>query len=154
MAVVKEKMVVTMKMSGHAVSHARTDIKARDVSSVIDEPSERGGTNQGLTPTETLMASLAGCTNVITQRVAEANGVHIDNLDIRIEADFDRRGVRLQEEVAVPFPKVRLYIDVKTGADDEKLAEVKRQLNRYCPISKVIRASGTEIEEIWTVTRP
>ena len=46
--------VVTMKLEGAVKSHARTDILARDVESVIDEPTVRGGTNLGLTPTETL----------------------------------------------------------------------------------------------------
>ena len=56
--------VISMKVEGSSKSHARTDILTRDVESVIDEPTIRGGTNLGLTPTETLMASLIGCTNV------------------------------------------------------------------------------------------
>ena len=151
---IREKLEVSMRLAGKVVSHARTDVTVRGLTMTVDEPPERGGSNQGLTPTETLMAALLGCTNVITQRVAEKNGVHIDAMDLRLEAQFDRRGVRLQEEVDVPFPKVTLYIDVKTGADDAKMAVVKRELGMFCAVSKVIRASGTEIEEVWTVTRP
>ena len=61
-----QKSEVIMSMSATGETHARTKINIRDVSSVIDEPEARGGTNQGLTPTETLMASLIGCTNVIS----------------------------------------------------------------------------------------
>lgn len=153
MVTVKQKTVVTQKLTGDAKSHSLTEVKSRDVSSIIDEPAERGGTNKGLTPTETLMASLMGCTNVVFQRVAHANGIHVGALNIRLEAQFDRRGVTLQEEIAVPFPKITMYIDLKTDADDAKIAEAKRQLQMYCPVSKVIRASGTELEEIWTIQR-
>ena len=73
--------VVTMKLEGSVKSHARTDILARDVESVIDEPTVRGGTNLGLTPTETLMASLIGCTNVISHRIAERINVKINKMD-------------------------------------------------------------------------
>src|SRR5260370_37713390 len=92
MVTVTPKTVVTMRLSGNCASHSRTDVSVRDVKTTIDEPTERGGTNQGLTPTETLMASLIGCTNVITHKVAEKNGVDIDSLSVKLEARFDRRG--------------------------------------------------------------
>lgn len=154
MVTVKPKSIVTMKMEGAGVSHARTDVSVRDLRSVIDEPKERGGTNLGPSPTETMMASLVACTNVIAHRVAEKNGVHVRDLRIGLEADFDRRGVMMEAEVNVPFPSVRLRIDLTTDADAAAVEKVKRELPMYCPVSKVFRAAGTKIEEIWTVTRP
>lgn len=151
---IRPKSRVRMQMQSTAGSHSRTDVEVRDVASVIDEPLERGGTNQGLSPTETMMAALLGCTNVITHKVAAANGVDIQAMDIRLEADFDRRGVLLQQEVDVPFPKVTLHIDVTTEADEASLETIRQQLGMFCPVSKVIRQSGSVVEEIWTVHRP
>jgi uncharacterized OsmC-like protein len=150
----KAKTVVTMKLGGNCPSHSRTDVSVRDVKTTIDEPAERGGTNQGLTPTETLMASLIGCTNVITHKVAEKNGVDIDSLSVKLEAQFDRRGVTLAEEVNVPFPTVTLTIDLVTGADAAAVEKVKRDLQRFCPVSKVFRACGTDLKEVWNVSAP
>jgi len=31
---------------------------------------------------------------------------------------------------------------------------VNADLHRFCPISKVVRNSGMELEEVWNVTRP
>ena len=76
--------VIKMKVEGAVKSHARTDILARDVETVIDEPNARGGTNLGLTPTETLMASLIGCTNVISHRIAESIGIIIKKDSLRL----------------------------------------------------------------------
>jgi uncharacterized OsmC-like protein len=45
------------------------------------------------------MAALVGCTNVITHKVAHKNGVDIKSMNIRLEAQLDRRGVTLQEEI-------------------------------------------------------
>ena len=151
---VKEKTVVTMKLDGRCASHSRTDVSVRDVRATIDEPAERGGTNQGLSPTETLMASLVGCTNVITHKVAAKNGVRIDSMHVRLEAQFDRRGVTLQEEVDVPFPSVTLYIDLVTDADAAAVEKVKRELAAFCPVSKVFRACGSEVKEVWNVRAP
>ncbi|MGB7181239.1 MAG: OsmC family protein, partial [Burkholderiaceae bacterium] len=148
---IKMKSVVDMKMTGAAKSHARTDIAVRDVASVIDEPEVRGGTNQGLTPTETLVASLVGCTNVITQRIAHGMDVKIADLKIDAAAKFDRRGVSLEEEIEVPFPSVVLNIDIQTDASAHQITAIQRDLKKFCPIAKVIRNAGTTIDENWTV---
>jgi uncharacterized OsmC-like protein len=143
-----------MKLAGECASHARTDVAVRDVRVTIDEPVERGGTNAGLSPTETLMASLIGCTNVIAHKVARRNGVRLEAMSVRLEVEFDRRGVTLQEEVEVPFPSATLHIDITTDADDASIETLKRELAMFCPVSKVLRHAGTEIREVWTVARP
>jgi putative redox protein len=153
MAEAKAKTEVTMKMSATCPHHARSDVSVRDVESVIDEPTERGGTNLGMTPTETMVAALIGCTNVITNKIAEGYDMHIDSMDIDVEAQFDRRGVTLLEDVQVPFPSMILNIDVKTPNDAAEFDKVKADLQKFCPIAKVIRESGTEITENWTFTK-
>jgi putative redox protein len=140
---VKEKTVVTQRLQGRCTSHSRTDVMVRDRSMVIDEPLERGGTNQGFTPTETMMASLIGCTNVITHKVAEKNGVAIKSMNVRLEAEFDR-----------PFTSVTLYIDLETDADTPAVERVKRELSMFCPVSKVFGAAGIALKEVWNVSRP
>lgn len=152
MVTVKQKTVVKMSLKGIGETHSRTKVSVRDVSSVIDEPVERDGTNQGLTPTETLMAALIGCTNVITQRIAHHKGVKIEGMAIDCTADFDRRGVTLQEEIDVPFPAVQLDIAFKSDATPDQVEEIKADLQKFCPISKVVRGSGTKVEETWNVS--
>ena len=142
--------VVHMKLDGSSKSHSRTDIITRDVESVIDEPIARGGTNLGLSPTETLVSSLIGCTNVITHRIMEKMGFTINSMDIRSKTMFNRDGVGLIQEVDVPFPEITLDINISTNASQNDLEEVKKQLAMYCPIAKVIRNAGTKINENWT----
>lgn len=141
--------VVHMKLEGSSKSHSRADIIARDVESVIDEPVARGGTNLGLSPTETLMSSLIGCTNVITHRIMEKMGFKINSLDIKSKTLFNKDGVSLIQEVEVPFPEITLDIAISTNASESDLVEVQKQLAMYCPIAKVIRSSGTVINENW-----
>ena len=104
MVVVREKTTIKMRMEGVAQSHSRTDVSIAGLTTIIDEPVERGGTNLGMSPTQTFAASLIGCTNVISHKIAHKNGVEFKAMKIRLEADFDRRGVTLAEDVAVPFP--------------------------------------------------
>ncbi len=154
MADVKPKMTITMKLEGTCPTHARTDVLIGSNEITIDEPAARGGTDLGPSPTETLVAALVACTNVIGHRVAETHGVEIEAMSVDAEAQFDRRGVALVEEVEVPFPEILLKINVTTGAGDDAMQKVKDDLARFCPLAKVIRQSGTVINEQWTVTRP
>jgi uncharacterized OsmC-like protein len=154
MVTVKEKTVVTQRIHGDCPTHSRTEISTRDVKTIVDEPRERDGTNMGPSPTETMVASLIACTNVISHKCAKKHSVEFKAMSIDAEAQLDRRGTTLMEEIEVPFPKIKLVINVTTNASEADVEKVKADLHRFCPISKVVRNSGTEIEEVWNVTRP
>ena len=149
----KVKTTVTQRLSGSCPTHSRTDVVTRDVEAVIDEPLERDGTNLGLTPTETLVSALMACTNVIFNKCAHSHGVSVNAMTVDAAAEFDRRGTTLKEEIEVPFEKITLTINFTTDAGDEDVENAKTDLQKFCPIAKVIRNAGTPIEEIWNVTK-
>src|SRR5262245_54151255 len=99
-------------------------------------------------------AALIACTNVISHKCAKKRGGEVKTMTINAESTIDRRATQLLEEIEVPFPKIRLLIDVTTDASEVEMETVKADLHRFCPISKVVRNSGTELEEVWNVTRP
>ena len=154
MTAVEAKPVVKMRMEGSCPTHSRTDLLVRDVDFIVDEPKERGGTNLGPSPTETMIGALVACTNVISNKIAAAAGIKIERMDIEAVAQFDRGGVTLQEEVQVPFPEIDLKITVVTDADEATFAKVRQDLPKFCAVSKVIRQAGTKINEFWTLTPP
>ena len=68
----------------------------------------------------------------------EEHGIELKAMTIDAESSLDRRGRQCSRKS-------------KCRSDPEK---VKADLHRFCPISKVVRNSGTELEEVWSVTRP
>src|SRR5260370_27312542 len=98
---VTQKTVVQMAVIAECPTHARTSARAGKHEIVIDEPARRGGTVLGATPIEKMIAALLGCTIVILNRAAEQNHVEATVLSLAAEATVDRRGVVLQEVVAV-----------------------------------------------------
>jgi len=154
MVTIRPKTVITHRMRGTCTTEARVDIPVRGHDIVIDERVESGGTDQGISPVETLLTALVGCTNRITHKVAAANGVDIADMTIGLESHFDRRGTQLMEEVDIPFPEITLTISLTTTADDVAIEKVKTDLRKFCPVSKVLRQAGTTIDETWTIRRP
>ena len=150
MAAVKMKTTVKLRASAECPSHSLAEVSIRDLTFAIDEPVERGGTNNGPTPTDTALAALIGCTNVIGHKCANKLGADIGHLKIDAVCDFDRRGVTLTEEIDVPFASVTLTVVSDGPASLEELQQVAAETDKYCPLSKLFRAAGTKVEVTWT----
>lgn len=143
------KTTVKLRSKAECPSHSLAKISVRDLEFAIDEPTERGGTNLGPTPTDTALAALVGCTNVIAHKCAEALSIDLGHLEIKAVCDFDRRGVTLQEEIDVPFVKIELNIVADGTVSEVDLKRVAVETAKYCPLSKLFQGSGTEIIENW-----
>ena len=146
---VKMKTSVTLRVEADCPSHSLAEVATRDLVQLIDEPTERGGTNKGFTPTDTALSALAGCTNVIAHKCAQKLGVDIGHLQISAKCQFNRLGVTLQEDVDVPFERIELTVVSDGTANDAELAQVAGEVAKFCPLSKLFRQAGTEIIEDW-----
>ena len=149
---IKMKTVVTYRATADCKSHSLTEIPVRDLTAVIDEPLERGGTNLGITPTETALTALIACTNVIGHKCAHKLGVELGDVTIDADCKFDRRGVLMAEEIDVPFPEITLTVNCGGPATAEQLAEVGAETAKYCAIAKLFGAAGTDLTVNWVKT--
>lgn len=152
MAEIKLKTTVKIRAKAACTSHSRTDVGIRDLVTIIDEPTERGGTNLGPSPTETAVAALVACTNVIGNKCAAKLGVDIGNLTIEAVCSFDRRGVTLTEEIELPFPSLQLIVTADGPASAADLVRVGLETDKFCPLGKLFLAAGTDLQVIWQKT--
>ncbi|MEL7344663.1 MAG: OsmC family protein [Pseudomonadota bacterium] len=143
------KTTVKLRAKGAGISHSRMDVAVRDLTTVIDEPTERGGTNLGVTPTDTALAALAGCTNVIGNKCAEKLGIDAGHIHVDIVCDFDRRGVTLSEEIETPFVALIQRVTCTGSATKEELAKLGDEVAKYCPLAKLFINAGTEVTTTW-----
>ena len=101
------------------------------------------------TPTDTALAALVGCVNVIGHKCAAEMGVDIGHLEIDAVCAVDRRGVTLAEEIDMPFTAVTLTLRADGQANDAALARVGVETETFCPSSKPFRAAGTTLDVTW-----
>ncbi len=142
---------LNLQRTAECPSHARTDVRIRDHLLTCDEPSARGGTDQGPAPVEVLIAALTGCTNVILNRLAEMQGLQVRDLRIDACAELDTRGIREGLDLARPIPRVALTLELASDAEGAALDTLKTELHKRCPVSRVLREAGVEIVEDWRV---
>ena len=150
---IRPKTTVKLKATAECPSHSLSEVAVRDLVFAIDEPIERDGTNKGPTPTDTAIAALIGCTNVIGHKCANSLGINIGHLSISAVADFDRRGVTLSEEIDVPFTQIALKIETGEVVSQGDLDRLAAEVAKFCPLSKLFRQAGTVINEEW-VSKP
>jgi len=144
-----EKATVRLAAEASCPSHSRADVRVRDIAFAIDEPLARGGTNAGPTPTDTALAALIGCTNVIAHKCASRRALDIGHLAISATCEFDRRGVTLAEPVDVPFRSIELTVRADGAATQAELDELAAEVAGFCPLATLFRQAGTVIEEHW-----
>ena len=146
---VKMKTVVTYRATAQCPTHARTDIRIRDLDVIIDEPIERGGTNMGPAPTEAALSALIACTSVIGHKNAHRLGIDLGTVTIEADCKFDRRGVLMEEEIDLPFPEITLTVNCDGPASQDDLAKVGVETSKYCAIAKLFEAAGTQLTVNW-----
>ena len=148
---VKEKPIWKFKVTGGQLTKTKSTAEARGKSVVIDEPILRGGTDEGPMQVEYLFMGLLGCTHVISNKLAVANGVTFTKMDIDIAVTMDSHGTRLINPIDVPFPEVTLDIDVEYEGPREGALEVTKKLKHHCAVSKMLQESGTRVVENWVL---
>jgi len=148
---VKEKPIWKFSVTGHHNSSTQSVAEARGKSAIIDEPIQRGGTDEGPMPVEYVFMGLAGCTHVISNKLAEANGIRFTSMDIDIKVTMDSHGTRLINPIDVPFPSVVLDINAEFDGPREGALKVTEMLRDHCAVSKMLQESGTDVIENWTL---
>jgi uncharacterized OsmC-like protein len=111
--------------SGWAIS---SDI--RDHKVVIDQPQASGGTNEGPTPLEYFLFSIAGCVGSIGRIAANQQKIDLKGMEIFVEADLNPKGLMgLETEDRVGFQQVRISAKIDADLSD---AEKKIFLDEVC----------------------
>lgn len=131
---------------------SRTEISVRDTPGfVTDEPLNRGGTNTGATPVETVMGGLCGCDAVITGIVAELLNFEYGDIEYVCDAEIDPRGVHGVEGFRPYFEKVTLKKTIKTNEPADRIEKLKKNVEQRCPVSNLIRDAGVDLHIEWVV---
>jgi uncharacterized OsmC-like protein len=147
---IKMKPLIKVRLEAHCPTMSLTEIRTRGHSFVIDEPPFRHGTDVGPTPLETMLGALMSCTHVIAARIAHERGVALGFDKMSCLGLLDHRGIDMEADVPVPFPRIELDIVARTDMDPATLEAFKEELEQRCPMSVILRAAGTEIVQNWT----
>ncbi len=124
-------MLVTSKwIKNHqsAVNNGRSDAV------IMDLPPEKGGDDYAATALEYAVMALAGCITTIFSVVAKNSQVDITDLEAVVEAE--------KPDDALTITEVRMNINVKSDAPEDKIKKILRITLRQCPVETLFRQAN------------
>ncbi|PYZ95200.1 osmotically inducible protein C [Salipaludibacillus keqinensis] len=140
---------MTFQVTGKT-ENMRADLHSNQHQITIDEPAEMGGTDKGQDPMSNLLASLAGCENVIANMVAKEMDFDLQSIEFDVHGELDPRGLMGDKNVRPYFEKVQVNAKVSTEESQERIDELKEKTDARCPVFTTLKAAGVDLDANWT----
>jgi uncharacterized OsmC-like protein len=131
-----EKALRTLTVGVVLGTGLRVDVDIRKHRITVDEPKGIGGTDEGPSPVELLLASLTAC-QAITYRVwAMKLGIALDTVAVEADGDMDLRGFLGGGGDGIPagFSALRLRVRLDGPDSPARYRELADAVDRHCPV--------------------
>lgn len=86
-------------------------------------------------PLEYLLASLAGCFNIVINIMAEEMGISIENLEIGVEGIFNPEKLYTGKGERAGFKEIKVKINIKPEISRDLLEKLIKNVQDRCPVS-------------------
>ena len=127
---------LNFKVDGNAESATRLNVSARNFNIVVDEPPALGGEDKGANPVEYLLASYAGCINVVAHLTAKELGLQLDGLKISVNGNLNPDklfGVETDDRAG--FKSITVDFEPRTTASEAEIENWVNVVKQRCPIN-------------------
>lgn len=119
-------------------SRYRTNISVNGHEVIADEPQELGGTNQGPTPYDLLLASLGSCTAITLRMYADRKNWPLENIDISLNhAKMHAQDCEDCETKKGQIDHITREIELTGALDDEQRSRLLEIADR-CPVHRTL----------------
>lgn len=95
---------------------------------IADEPTDKGGTNTGPTPSQLLALGLASCTAITLEMYADRKQLDVGDLAIDVDYELNRDG-RSRFELTITLP---------AGLSEEEVEQL-RVIAGKCPVHRALK---------------
>jgi putative redox protein len=131
-----------MKATATRSGSLRQAVRIRDHQLTIDEPTDKGGEDQGPSPQEILAAALAACTAITMEMYAKRKGWDVGDVEVACDYTPADRGCPTRFNLVMRFP------DAMSDEQVERL----RVIAAKCPVHRTLEGEVMFDERIERVT--
>ena len=135
------KREMKVLVTGESENPTKMNLKAGKFKLIIDEPKNMGGTDEGPSPIQVLLMSLAGCLNVTGHEIARQKGLKLNSMKVKIEGVMNPctfLGCSFEERAGFQNIVVTVNADMPDALVEEKEVWLKETENR-CPVTDNIK---------------
>ncbi|MDA4128753.1 MAG: OsmC family protein [Thaumarchaeota archaeon] len=120
------------------LNHLKFEVRKRDFVFVVDEPPERGGTDQGPNPLAYFIAGAASCLMNQYAVDAIAKGVPLDDLQMTARGHFNRK-------LGGSFEEMIYDVRIASKATSESIKALSREAEEMCYAHNTLRKAGLKM---------
>jgi len=120
------------------VDHLKVEVQKRDFTFYVDEPVERGGTDQGPNPLAYFIAGAASC--LINQILTDAiyRGVALEGVEMAARGHFDRR-------MGGAFKEVVYDLKLTSPSSKKEILSLAREAEEMCYAHQTLKKAGVKM---------
>jgi putative redox protein len=120
------------------VEDLKVEVKKRHFTFYVDEPIERGGTDQGPNPLAYFIAGAASC--LINQFLTDAifRGVTLEDVEMTARGHFDRR-------IGGAFKEIIYDLRLTSHSSKEDVLSLAREAEEMCYAHQTLRRAGVKM---------
>eukprot|EP01116_Phalansterium_solitarium_P012060 TRINITY_DN28019_c0_g1_i1.p1 TRINITY_DN28019_c0_g1~~TRINITY_DN28019_c0_g1_i1.p1 ORF type:complete len:214 (+),score=51.26 TRINITY_DN28019_c0_g1_i1:43-642(+) len=116
---------------------------------VLDEPKRLGGQDSGPTPLHTLLGALAGCEGATAHTAAQRMKFAYDGMRFEITGVYDPSAFVSSSQSPTHFHTVNITVLVVTSESDERIKQLKDEVERLCPVASLFYAAKVTVNSHW-----
>lgn len=121
----------------------------RDHKVVIDQPQAGGGTNEGPTPLEFFLFSIAGCIGTIGRIAASQKRIELRGMEIKVDADLNPMGLMGKAtDDRVGFTQIRIAAQIDADLTDEEKKVFLDEVCDRCPLHDNVKLSTEVVHDL------
>lgn len=120
------------------VSHLKFEARKRSFRFFVDEPAERGGTDEAPNPLAYFIAGAASCLLNQYATLAIARGIQLDDIQLTARGHFDRR-------IGGAFEEVVYDLKLKSRSSPGSIIALSKEAEKMCYAHNTLKRAGVKM---------
>ncbi len=117
----------------------KSEIDIRQFRLAADEPQSLGGLDEAPNPVEYVLAALASCQEITYRLYADALGIPLAGVSVKLHGRIDLRGFFAVDEAVRPgYQAIEAVVTLDSPADAAELRRLKDMVDRHCPVLDIL----------------
>ncbi len=117
-----------------------SNVAIRQFNVAVDEPQALGGTDTAPNPVEYILAALGSCQEITYRLYADALGIPVNRVSVRLEGDIDLRGLfNVDKSIRPGFQGITAEVTIDSPASENDLLRLKSVVDRHCPVLDILQ---------------
>ena len=115
-------------------------VSIRQFHVAVDEPPGLGGNDTAPNPVEYVLAALGSCQEITYRLYADALGIPLDGVSVRLTGTIDLRGFfNVQPDIRAGFQGIEAEVILDSPAPQAELERLKQVVDAHCPVLDILR---------------